>query len=110
MGFLDFPWVLPAIVGSIATALTLKWLFGSPIADAWAERIRLNSRRRKYWKGLGGEWTDVPVETGADEQRVAELEQRLTALGGQVSELAERLDFAERLLAERREHKLGAGR
>jgi len=28
---------------------------------------------------------------------------------GQVSELAERLDFAERLLAERRERKLGAG-
>ena len=28
---------------------------------------------------------------------------------GQVSELAERLDIAERLLAERRERKLGAG-
>ena len=27
----------------------------------------------------------------------------------QVSELAERLDFAERMLAERRERKLGAG-
>ncbi|MGH7646291.1 MAG: hypothetical protein ACREMR_11990 [Gemmatimonadales bacterium] len=85
-------------------------MFASPIADAWAERIRLNSRRRRHWKGLGGEWLDVPAETGADEHRVAELEQRLTVLGGQVSELAERLDFAERLLAERRDHKLGAGR
>jgi len=33
----------------------------------------------------------------------------VSALDGQVAEMAERLDFAERLLAERRERKLGAG-
>ncbi|MGH7674192.1 MAG: hypothetical protein ACREMV_02880 [Gemmatimonadales bacterium] len=107
---MEFPWVLPAIVALIAAGVSLTAFFRSPLAEAWAERIRQSSRRRRHWKGLGGEWLDVPVETGADEQRVAELEERLTALGGQVSELAERLDFAERLLAERREHKLGAGR
>src|SRR5207245_179153 len=36
-------------------------------------------------------------------------EERVSALDGQVAEMAERLDFAERLLAERRERKLGAG-
>lgn len=107
---MDGIWVLPAIAGSIATALTLKWFFHSPVGDAWAERIRLNSRRRRHWKGFGGEWVDAPVETDTgDNQRVAELEQRVAALGDQVTELAERLDFAERLLAKRREQQLGAG-
>ncbi|HEV2749746.1 MAG TPA: hypothetical protein VGV12_04370 [Gemmatimonadales bacterium] len=46
---------------------------------------------------------------GEDPQRVAALEQQVVQLQGQVSELAERLDFAERTLAERRERKLGAG-
>jgi hypothetical protein len=107
---MEFPWVFPAIVASLAAAMALKAFFRSPLADAWAERVRQNSRRRRHWKGLGGEWLDVPAEAGADEQRVAELEERLSALSGQLSEVAERLDFAERLLAERREHKLGAGR
>jgi TolA-binding protein len=40
---------------------------------------------------------------------VAGLEAQLSQLQGQVAELAERLDFAERMLAERRERKLGAG-
>jgi hypothetical protein len=40
---------------------------------------------------------------------VAGLEEQLSLLQGQVAELAERLDFAERMLAERRERQLGAG-
>ena len=107
---MDGIWVLPAVAGSIATAFILKWFLHSPVADAWAERIRLNRRRRRHWKGFGGEWIDAPVDTGAgDDQRVADMEQRLAALGDQVTELAERLDFAERLLAKRREQQLGAG-
>jgi len=43
-------------------------------------------------------------------RRSAELDDRLTTLTAQVSELAERLDFAERLLAEKRAAPLGAGR
>ncbi len=104
-------WVLPAIAGSAATALIAKWFFQSPVADAMAERIRLNARRRKHWKGLGAEWHDEPLDGGAlDDRRAAELGERLLALTGQVSELAERLDFAERLLAEKRGQQLGAGR
>jgi TM2 domain-containing protein len=44
--------------------------------------------------GLGG----APAE-----RRVADVEDRLMALESQVGELAERLDFAERLLAQARE-------
>jgi len=40
---------------------------------------------------------------------VAALEQQIVQLQGQLSELAERLDFAERLLAGRRERRLSAG-
>jgi len=52
---------------------------------------------------------DAPGEGLGDDRRVAALEQQVSHLQGQVSELAERLDFAERMLAERRERKLGAG-
>lgn len=45
----------------------------------------------------------------ADDHHVSALQEPGTLLQGQVSELAERLDFAERLLTERGEHKLGAG-
>jgi hypothetical protein len=104
-------WVLPAIAGSAATAFIAKWFLQSPVADAMAERIRLNARRRKHWKGLGGEWRDEPLDgTPLDDRRAVELDERLSALTDQVSELAERLDFAERLLAEKRGQQLGAGR
>ena len=98
---LDFPWVIPAIAASVAWALIAKWFFQSPVADALAERIR--GRRRKQGKGLGGERHDGPLDGVA-------LDDRLSMLTAQVSELAERLDFAERLLAEKRTAPLGAGR
>lgn len=101
--------MLPAIVGSISTALILKWLFQSPVGEAWAERIRAGAHRRRHWKGLGGEWVDTPGDAALDDKRAAELEARLTMMDGQLSELAERVDFAERLLAERRKEQLGAG-
>jgi len=48
--------------------------------------------------------------SGEDEsQRVTALEDEVHLLTSQMAELAERLDFAERVLAERRERKLGAG-
>src|SRR2546426_5411659 len=101
---------LIAVVVVIAVgAIALRWLFRSPVGEALAERIREGSRRRRHWKGLGGEWMDAPAEGAEAERRVAALEERVSALDGQVAEMAERLDFAERLLAERRERKLGAG-
>jgi hypothetical protein len=55
---------------------------------------------------LGGEWTDTPAEGLTDGDHVVELEQRVTDLQGQIAEMAERLDFAERLLAQKRERSL----
>ena len=105
--------LLAVVVGFIVViavgAMALRWLFRSPMGEALAERIREGSRRRRHWKGLGAEWMDAPAEGAAAERRVAALEERVVALDGQVAEIAERLDFAERLLAERRERKLGAG-
>jgi hypothetical protein len=57
--------------------------------------------RRKHWEGLDG-------ATG-DESRLVQLEERVDQLNGQIAELAERLDFAERLLAQKRERTLRAG-
>jgi TM2 domain len=45
----------------------------------------------------------VGVPGSASERRVADVEDRMLALETQVNELAERLDFAERLLAQARE-------
>jgi hypothetical protein len=50
-----------------------------------------------------------PLPPGLDPNLVFNEKERVSQLQGQVSELAERLDFAERLLAERRERTLGAG-
>jgi len=50
-------------------------------------------------------WETVEAEGGAppSQRRVEDLEDRMQMLASQVSELAERLDFAERLLAQARE-------
>jgi len=89
-------WVGPLAV-LVVIGLALRWLFKSPVGEAIAEWIR--SYRQPGAKDLTG-------ESGA---RVATLEAQVAVLRGEVSELAERLDFAERVLADGRGHKLGAG-
>jgi hypothetical protein len=84
------------LVALLLVFLGVRWLLRSPVGDAFAERIRHRGQ---------GRWGAV----GEDPQRVAALEEQVSQLQGQVSELAERLDFAERMLAERGERKLGAG-
>jgi hypothetical protein len=81
----------------VVAAITLRWLFQSPMAQAMAERMRARTRGRF---GEGGD---------GDSERVAALEHQVASLQGQLAELAERVDFAERMLAERRERKLSAG-
>lgn len=87
--------VMPLIVLMVVFA-GIRWVFRSPVGEALAERIRARVQRRE---GSAGE----------DAHRVAGLEEQLSLLQGQVAELGERLDFAERMLAERRERQLGAG-
>ena len=90
---------LTQIVVAIGIVVGLKFALRSPLGDAWAERFRERTRRR-----FGSAATD-PGATA----RVAGLEEELAQLRGEVAELAERLDFAERLLSQHRQQKLGAG-
>lgn len=91
--------LIGAVTTLIVIALVARWLFRSPIGEAFAEGIRLR-RRRRY--GLAGD--------GADEPRVAALEEQVRMLSAQVSELGERLDFTERVLVEHRERRIGTGK
>jgi hypothetical protein len=94
--------IVPLIAGVVvvvAFVVLARWFFHSPIGEAIAEGIRLR-RRRRY--GVSGDGDDTP--------RVAALEEQVRLLGSQVSELGERLDFAERLLVEKRGQQLGSGR
>ena len=88
--------IIAAVVVIGVVAVALRWIFRTPVGEAIAERIRTRAQRR--W---GAE--------SEDPERVAALEAQVSHLQGQISELAERIDFAERMLAERRERKLGAG-
>jgi len=91
--------LIAVVVIVLVGATAVRWLLrGTPVGEAIAERIRMRAQRR--WGGGGA---------GEDPQRAAALEAQVAALQGQISELAERLDFAERLLAEQRGRKLGAG-
>jgi len=93
--------IMPLIGGVAAMilfAVVARWFFHSPIAEAIAEGIRL--RRRRRW-GIG--------DSGGDEPRVAALEEQVRLLSTQLSELGERLDFTERMLAGGRARRLGTG-
>jgi hypothetical protein len=81
------------IGGMVITGIVLWGFFKSDLAAALAERIR------------GRKKSSEPVE-GVEPERVAELEQRVVEMQGQIAEMAERLDFAERLLAQKRERSL----
>jgi TolA-binding protein len=78
----------------VVTGVVLYAFFKSDLARAIAERIRAGVRRRK------AAIDDVQGE------HIEELEQRITDMQGQIAEMAERLDFAERLLAQKRERSL----
>lgn len=92
--------VLGGVMVAVTIVLVARWFFRSPIAEAIAEGIRLRRRRR---------WGSVGELTGESESHVAALEERVGVLSEQISELGERLDFAERMLAGRGERRLGAG-
>ena len=94
------------IGGMVLVGVVLYAFFKSDLAKAMAERIRAGIHRKRRWKGFGGEWSDTPAEGLVDPDHVAELDQRVVEMQGQIAEMAERLDFAERLLAQKRERSL----
>ncbi|HJS43539.1 MAG TPA: hypothetical protein VJ755_08695 [Gemmatimonadales bacterium] len=79
------------IVGLVVAGVVLFRFLKSDLAVALAERLR---RRKKPSESLAG------VET-----HVAELEQQVVAMHGQITEMAERLDFAERLLGQQKRER-----
>jgi len=93
----DLMVLIGVVAGLIVAGVVLYAFFKSDIAAAIAERIRAGLHRHKE------------IETARDEPRVAQMEERVDQLHGQIAELAERLDFAERLLAQKRERTLRAG-
>ncbi|MGH7674193.1 MAG: hypothetical protein ACREMV_02885 [Gemmatimonadales bacterium] len=81
----------------VLVALVLRWFFRSPVGEALAERIRARTRQRMGDAGV------------TDDRRVHALEEQVRHLQDQLTELGERVDFAERVLAEQRAQRLGAG-
>src|SRR5260370_9011839 len=88
--------LVAVVVVVLVGAFAVRWVFRTPVGEALAERLR--RRSRGFASGAGAD----PPELAALTTQVARLEE-------QVSELAERLDFAERMLAERRGRPLGPG-
>jgi len=80
----------------LASAIGLRWVFHSPVGEALAQRIRESVRSGKQ----RGRESDPAL---------AEMREQISQLQEMVGELAERLDFAERLLAAKRERQLGSG-
>lgn len=75
--------------GMVISGIVLWAFFKSDIATAIGERIRGRKKLTEALEGLDG-------------AHVAELEQRVIDMQGQITEMAERLDFTERLLAQQR--------
>ena len=71
----------------VVGALSFRWVFRTPVGEALAQRIRNRGSRNSE----------------LESERAREMEARLMQLQDQVGELAERLDFTERLLATQRE-------
>jgi hypothetical protein len=86
--------LLTIVVMAVALIFVVRWVVMSPIGQAIGERLR--GKRH----GLA---------TGEQEDRLARIEAEMQALRGDLGEFSERLDFAERVLAESRGRRLGAG-
>jgi TM2 domain len=74
------------------------WYLYDVVVIAAGDFQDCDGRRLVRWDVAGDE-ADAPP----GERRVSDLEDRLLGLESQVSELAERLDFTERMLAQARE-------
>jgi hypothetical protein len=86
--------LLTTVVVAVAMIFVVRWVVMSPIGQALGERLR--GKRH----GLA---------TVEQDDRLARMEAELQALRGDLGEFSERLDFAERVLAERRDRQLGSG-
>lgn len=77
--------------------LGLWWLYDAILIGA-GEFTDAEGRPLLKWNRY-----DEPLVGGGDNRRVAQLVEEVESLRGQMADLAERVDFAERLLSQRRE-------
>jgi hypothetical protein len=84
------------VAALVVAGVVLYRFFKSDLAAAIAERIRAGIRRKRS--------KEPPA--GIDGAVVVELQHDVIEMRGQIAEMAERLDFAERLLAQKRERSL----
>jgi hypothetical protein len=96
------PLIATLIVG-VGIILALRVIMKSPLGEAWAERIRRKTRQKYGEPGaISGEQAAVQID-GVQDQ-LGRIEAHLT-------EMNERLDFTERILAKQKDPgALGSGR
>jgi len=97
--FLDndlMPLAVVVVVG-IGVVLLLRVIMKSPVGEAWAERIRRKTRQKYGEPGaLSGEQAAIQVEAVQDQ---------MGRIEAHLSELTERIDFTERILAKQKDPK-----
>ncbi len=83
---------------AFALLVIAYWFFRSPLCGAFAVQVR------RHGSAAG---VDPPLEERLDEalERLTELSEEMGALRGDLVELAERVDFAERALNSVRQHE-----
>ena len=101
--FLDnlIPLVATGIV-IIGGLIALRIIMRSPVGEAWAERIRLRTRRK---------YGDAAAITGEQGTQIEAVQDQMGRIEAHLSELTERIDFTERILAKQRDpNVIGPGR
>lgn len=83
---------------AIALVIIAYWFFRSPMCGAISDSIRRHA---------AGDGVDPRLEERLEEvfERVTELSDEMRVLRGELVELAERVDFAERALISVRQHE-----
>jgi hypothetical protein len=96
------PIVAVVVVGA-GVLLALRMIMRSAVGEAWAERIRRKTRQKYGEPGaLSGEQAAVQIEAVQDQ---------MGRIEAHLSELTERVDFAERVLAKQKDPgAIGPGR
>ena len=91
------------IVVGVGVVLALRVIIKSPVGEAWAERIRRKTREKYGEPGaLSGEQAAAQIEAVQDQ---------MGRIEAHLSELTERIDFTERILAKQKDPgALGPGR
>ncbi|HTY06577.1 MAG TPA: hypothetical protein VMC86_08680 [Gemmatimonadales bacterium] len=95
--------LIAVVVIGVGMVIALRVIMKSPVGEAWAERIRRKTRAKFGEPGaLSGEQAAIQIEAVQDQ---------MGRIEAHLSELTERIDFTERILAKQRDpNAIGPGR